>query len=249
MGLLHARCLGGAGADADGQVVQLIGAVLMLEAEIGHLLAQALGQGVQLSGIGDLQEHDELFATIAVDIALALTQAGADAASDLAQALVADLMTIVVVEGLEEVDVQQQQGEGPAVALHLLPVIFQSEIEGAAVADAGQRVGAGLFAQAQVERRQFVALALLFLIVEKGSAHTVDVGPTDEQAEQQHRQVSDAEYQHRLALAIMQQPLVVQDDPRDRGGAGEDATEAVARPQVGQDDEHHRGVDEGGDVG
>ena len=63
---------------------------------------------------------------------------------DLAEDFVADLVAMCVVELLEEVDVHQDQGARRALALPFAESAFEFVVEGAAIRQAGQRIGAGL---------------------------------------------------------------------------------------------------------
>ena len=57
-------------------------------------------------------------------------------------------MAVDVVVGLEEVDVDEEQGEGLAVEQGLTPLGLEALVEGAAVGEAGERVGVGELAVA-----------------------------------------------------------------------------------------------------
>ena len=66
---------------------------------------------------------------------------------------VAGLVAELVVHGLEAVEVEQQQGHALAVALGPAEVLVERTLEPAPVAEAGQRLRLGLFAQARASSR------------------------------------------------------------------------------------------------
>ena len=63
---------------------------------------------------------------------------------NLAKHFVADLVAVRVVEFLEEVDVEQYERTGRALALPFAEAAFQFVVECTAIVQAGQRIGAGL---------------------------------------------------------------------------------------------------------
>ncbi len=134
-----------------------------------QLADDALGDQRRLVGLDDaFQQHREFVAAQARDD-VARLQAGADAAADLEQQVVADQVTDRIVDHLEAVQVDEQHGELFArvrdVALHRLLQPLQQQ---GAVGQAGQRVVQGfvfqpaldalalgdLFAQVAVGQRQ-----------------------------------------------------------------------------------------------
>ena len=61
-------------------------------------------------------------------------------AATLAQHAVADVMTVLIVDSLEVVDIEQNQGEGTIVAASALELEIQQLFAATTVADAGKRV-------------------------------------------------------------------------------------------------------------
>ena len=99
-----------------------------------------------------LAQHDEFLAAIAVD-AVVGARRRVQFARDLAQRLVADRMAVTVVDGLEMVDVDDQQAHRPdRIRLAQRPRTLA--VEAAAVEQPGQRIVSALAQQ------RLVALAI-----------------------------------------------------------------------------------------
>ena len=131
-------------------------AVLAQHLHLGHRRAQALGKAQPTVAVGMDQQHHELFAAEARH-QVALAQRAAHRLGHRGQCLVADGMSVRVVDLLEVVDVEQDRDHATAMPARLGQVAFGGGKEGAAVRQAGQEVGVGLVAQAG---DQFVALQL-----------------------------------------------------------------------------------------
>ena len=97
-------------------------------------------------------EHGEFVAAEAADV-VRLAQDRAQLARDLQQHVVAGLVTEDVVDLLEPVDVENQDGAGELGAPRLIKRVLQLLEEGAAIEQAGERVGLG-------EADQFVVACL-----------------------------------------------------------------------------------------
>ena len=116
------------------------GAALARTGALGHGAAQGFGQlgGGLLRGVG--QQHQEFLATVAPHHVLG-AQPGAEQARHMAQDLVAHLVAMAVVDGLEMVYVHHHQRIGFMRACGNSHVTARRQQQGAAVEQAGQLVG------------------------------------------------------------------------------------------------------------
>ena len=104
------------------------------------------------------QHGDELFATVArYEIERATARGTANRGGDVAQALVAGLMAIAIVVGLEVIDIDEHHGHGKPVARGLLPQPAHLLFERRAVQQAGEPVVHGHVREpAAIEERHAV---------------------------------------------------------------------------------------------
>jgi hypothetical protein len=127
----------------------------MRDIEIAHALADTLRQR---SGFGraDPGEKDREFLAAAAGDQLTAAARGPDQhAGNPAQTIIAGRVTVDVVEALEAVDVEQQQGEVDSVAHSTAPLGIKARVERASVGDAGERIDRGEPAQLSLSGRQF----------------------------------------------------------------------------------------------
>ena len=110
-------------------------------------LAQALGELERAPGAGVGEDDGELVAAHAVGEVGAAAR-GPDRGGQRLQALVAGLVAVRVVDGLEVVDVDEHERQRHAGAGHDLQLARDVLVEGAVVAQAGERVGDGHLGQA-----------------------------------------------------------------------------------------------------
>ena len=139
----HGIDIDGAGerCDADAGGDPALVACPMRNAKVGKVRAEGVGdeQGAVLVGIG--QDDHELLATIAGGKVGGALQGVLEAPGQRFQHLVAGLMAIVVVIGLEVVDIEEQQAQGRTGAPVPRQFLFEGNVEGPPVGDAGQAVG------------------------------------------------------------------------------------------------------------
>ena len=102
--------------------------------------AEPVGEAGGAVGVGLGQHDDELLAAVAGD-RVDLADLGAHPAGQLDQHRVADLVAVLVVDGLEPVEVEHQRGERPAEPGRALDLVAEADREVAVVPQAGQRVG------------------------------------------------------------------------------------------------------------
>src|SRR5919201_1382703 len=139
-----ADALGGGGnADRD---VNGYGRAVPLDLELIDGGADALGDvgGGCERGFG--QQHDELFAAHARG-RIRVANAGGNEACDAAQHFIADFVAELIVDALEVVDVEQHEGERPAVALVAYDLAGEDLIERTAVAQVRERIALGRFTE------------------------------------------------------------------------------------------------------
>src|SRR5919106_3528386 len=132
--------LGEAGqADGDGQPHPPTVAVAAERLAVGGP-AELLGHGQAALQVGLGQDEHELLAAVAgegVDVA----DAAGDPAPELDQHLVAPLVAEAIVDQLEVVDVQHEQGQDAAEAAGALDLLLEAAFEVAVVPGPGERVG------------------------------------------------------------------------------------------------------------
>ena len=148
---LRGVALAGRDADRDGDHAARVGRVGQGGALDGR--AHALGGRQRLARVGVAQDQHELLAAVAVG-GVAGAQLHPDGRGDRAQRLVAGDVAELVVVGLEAVDVADRDRERLPVAAGVELDVGQVLDERAAVAQARERVAAGVLAQADVEPRQ-----------------------------------------------------------------------------------------------
>src|SRR4051812_48079636 len=185
--------------------------LLLLERERpGERLEDALGGVGRLpGGLDALEQHGELVAAEARR-GVAGADAGGEALADLEQDLVAGGVAEAVVDRLEVVEVDEDDGQADVVAAHAADGVADALGEQRAVGEAGDRVVEGLVGELLLER-----LAL-------GDVTAVEDDAADVLVVEQVR-VLDLELQ-RLAVAVAQGAL------EDLGGAavvGRSAVEEV----------------------
>ncbi|MPM89546.1 hypothetical protein SDC9_136655 [bioreactor metagenome] len=144
----------------------------------------ALGHLLRGFGVGFGQQHHKLLATVARHQVTLSIQRQAQGLSNIHQAFVSLDMTVQIVVLLEEVDIEQQHGQGLAIAARALPLLLEAGIEAASVGNAGQTIlegehlqlllqtqqpFLGLFAFADVEHEADQRLSLTLLV-----AHHMD---------------------------------------------------------------------------
>ena len=110
-------------------------------------LAQALGELERAPGAGVGQDDGELVAAHPVGEVRAAAR-GPDRVGQRLQALVAGLVAVRVVDGLEVVDVEEQERQRHAGARERPAARARGLVEGAMVAQPGERVGDGHLGQA-----------------------------------------------------------------------------------------------------
>jgi len=111
----------------------------------GHGPAQHFCQGYRLLQVGVRQNDREFFATKARDKALPF-DLPAQCVGDKLQHLVAGQMSIQIVESLEVVHVDKQEGQGPPACIRSLKGVPKVSVQMSSVADTRERVGEGLCA-------------------------------------------------------------------------------------------------------
>src|SRR5918992_2533685 len=104
----------------------------------GH--PQLLGHGQAALQVGLGQDEHELLAAVAGE-GVDVPDAAGDPAPELDQHLVAPLVAVAVVDRLEVVDVQHEQGQDPAEAAGALDLLLDASLEGAAGAGPGEGGG------------------------------------------------------------------------------------------------------------
>ena len=148
---------------------------------LGEGDADAFGHGESAIGIGVRQDEREFFAAIAgrdVDLAPCF---GFDDAGDERERAVAGRMAIVIVVGLEVIDIDQQKRKRRALATVAGPFPFESEIETAAVGEAGQAV----------RQREMFELACCFLQCQFGIPAPIEFAGETQQQDGRQRQQQD----------------------------------------------------------
>jgi hypothetical protein len=98
-------------------------------------------QGPRRIGVG--QDARKLLAAVARHHIGRTIQAALQCLGSAAQAVIARLVPVEIVEALEEVDVEQQQRQRRAVAPRTLPLVEQSLVEVTPVEDAREAVDEG----------------------------------------------------------------------------------------------------------
>ncbi len=136
--VLVAHDLGG--ADADGDLEFSAG---NFEVGVGNRLAQARQGPLDLADRGAVEDHGKFLAAVAGD-GIALAQDPPQDAAGAAEDLVARLVAVGVVEPLELVQVDHGQREDLSRAVEIGQALGDVGLEGPAIADQGQGVGAGL---------------------------------------------------------------------------------------------------------
>ena len=106
--------------------------------------------------VGVRQQDHEFVATVARGKVCRALQRLADGLADLGQAVVAGAMPMVIVVGLEVVDIDEQHCQRPVVPTRAFPFRGANDVEVAAVMETGERVGDG-------ERTQLVLQAPVLL--------------------------------------------------------------------------------------
>ncbi|MEE2764745.1 MAG: hypothetical protein VYA91_14780 [Pseudomonadota bacterium] len=135
-------------ADADGVLDH---PVLALQRDLSvQLLGQFLQEAFELLGVDVHQHHGEFVARQSAD-GVAATDTGTQGPGDLDQHTVADRVAVDIVDLLEAVDVNEDDGARPARIQDFLEIVLKT----AAVADAGQWIVVG-----QPLQGFFVPLAL-----------------------------------------------------------------------------------------
>ena len=141
----------GSNTDADAHAELLAGAVHrdLLDVRLDPLrhLERAVDLGVR-------QHDDELFASEAHEDVRGAGQHGAHGCRHLAQHLVADQVAMTIVDVLEVIDVDQQQGHGVATAFGVAPSLVEVGVEIVAVLGPGQLVLLAEQGELLVRRRQ-----------------------------------------------------------------------------------------------
>ncbi|MNI68980.1 hypothetical protein D3C73_1247050 [compost metagenome] len=105
---------------------------------LNNRLTQALGDSASLVAVGDRGQGQEFVAALARD-ELALAQNALHALGDDAQQLVSNRVTVQIIDFLEPVQVQGEQGQGLPLGGGLL-LAGQTLQEGGAVRQTGQAV-------------------------------------------------------------------------------------------------------------
>ncbi len=123
-------------ADARADVESLL---LDPERRAQRLQQHARGHGGVF--VADRRQQDGEFVTAHARHRIDVAQFAAQARRDLLQQQVADLVTQRIVDVLEAVEIHQQQGERPVVALGLFDRLLQTLMKQRAVWKLGQRVG------------------------------------------------------------------------------------------------------------
>ena len=101
---------------------------------------QTRGDDFGSGGVGLGQEKDELFAADAGHHVVGAARVGFQRIGDGGEAAVAETVPVLVIDALEEVDIDDEQGEGLLFTGGAAPGIFESGVEVAAIGNAGQRV-------------------------------------------------------------------------------------------------------------
>ena len=126
------------------------------------------------------QQDGELFSAIACDEVSGAVEGGAERVGDVLEALVAGEMAVGVVDALEVIDVDEQQGERAAMAMGAAPLGGEALVKAAAVGDSGEAVLQGHFFEAVAGLFECL-LGLEEAVVEQGGAGSVeDEGCEDE---------------------------------------------------------------------
>jgi len=122
-------------ADADRlAAVRVAG---MGEVHGDHGLADALGYGQGAFDVSVGEDDGELFSAKTRSCICGALESAGDDGRDAAQALVAADVSVEIVVGLEEIDVDQKEREGVSAAHGVLPFGLEGFVEGAAVCEAG----------------------------------------------------------------------------------------------------------------
>ena len=83
----------------------------MRYAQMGHVITECVGEDLCTFGVRSREKNDELFATIAGDNVSGPVHVGADGMSDRAEAIIAYLMSVGVIEQFEMIDIEEKKRE------------------------------------------------------------------------------------------------------------------------------------------
>ena len=188
-------------------------AVAVLDDGRGDGQADALGHARDLGGLGLRKEDHELVAADAADVVDG-AYGCAQPAADLLEHHVADGMSVLIVDGLEIVEIDHQHGAADIVAPEMLDFPGESLLQAAAVEQLGQRLD-----EREALERLVGALELLLHPRQVAHAAMPLDGVTDRS---QQRVVADGAFQQIVLGADMERfrrqrliALARQDDDRD----------------------------------
>ena len=128
------------GAEGQGDGAVIAGLVARDELAPHQPQADLIGDDARRVETGLRQDDGEFLATVARRRVAAFDRVG-ERLGDEAQHLIADLVTVSVVEALEMIDVGDEQAQRLVVVRGLAHRLAQTHLEGFAVRNAGERVG------------------------------------------------------------------------------------------------------------
>jgi len=108
-------------ADADGHIHVFSG--IQPDRATGNAAANALGDRHRFVGVGFRSHHDKFIATVAGD-EIARPHLTVDRPGDIVKRLVAGQMTVFVVDGLQIVEIEDEQGQGSPVTVRPLDFLI-----------------------------------------------------------------------------------------------------------------------------
>ncbi len=113
----------------------------MRNAQLAHGFEHCAGRAFGVAAVRAEQYGDQLFAAVASDqVERAAVRGATDCHGDIAQALVAGLMAVVIVVSLEVVDIDQHDRHGDPIARGLLIKLAHLFLERRAIQQPGQAV-------------------------------------------------------------------------------------------------------------
>ena len=209
----------------------------MVDGEVGQTVAKALrdlgGVGVRCAG----KDGDELFATEPGDV-VNLAEIVAEATRGVREDGIAAVVAMLVVDGLEAVEVEDDEGEVGASAARVFECVATDLFESSAVEQAGEGVGLGLGFE-------------LMLKLRHGEPDDAESGHDSDEDGREKREVADggiAEVASRIVQVRIPGPDQADESVEaEEGGQATAGHKDTARTRA-REQMHDEGILQGGDA-